>query len=91
MIEERVSLLTTYLHYDVNYVVIVGDFQHRFPNLPAPMWQVIHRLNKKFQRTGSVMDLKCVIEEECDVFREQPEFFHKSCLTVRNSCKRCID
>ncbi len=56
IIEEHVSLLTTYLHYNVNYVEIVGDFQHSFLNQPVPTQQMLHRLNKKFHRTGSVGD-----------------------------------
>ncbi len=37
------------------------------------------------------VDWKGLIEDKCDVLRDQPEFFNKSCLTVRNGCKRCID
>ncbi len=54
MIEKCVSLLIVYLHYDVDYAEIVGDFQHRFPNWPVPTWQMIHRLNNKFQWRGLV-------------------------------------
>ncbi len=56
MIEECVSLLTAYLCYDADYVEIIGDFQHHFPNWPVPMRQMICRLNKKFQRMGLVGD-----------------------------------
>ncbi len=38
-----------------------------------------------------VVDLIRIIEDECNAFREQPEFLHKSCLTVWNRCKRCTD
>ncbi len=85
-IEECVPLLTGYLHYVADYAEIVGDFQHCFPNQPVPTRQIIHRLNKKFQETGSLVDLKCAIEDECDVLQKQPEFFRKSWFTVQNHC-----
>ncbi len=79
MIEERVSLLTAYLCYDADYAEIVGDFQHRFSNQPVPMRQMIHRLNKKFQRMGLVSDAPKVVVL-------LPLSRKETCLTVRNCC-----
>ncbi len=39
----------------------------------------------------NVVDLKHVIENKREVLQEQPKFFCKSCLTVRNCGKCCID
>jgi hypothetical protein len=54
--EERVFLVTHYYQMNADYSEIFAAFTAKFPNAPVPTRQTIHKLHKKFQVTGSVID-----------------------------------
>lgn len=54
--EERICLLTLYLRHNADYETIFNEFSAQYPNRPIPTRQMVYKLNKKFQETGSVID-----------------------------------
>ena len=53
--EERVCLLTSYLHYHADYQTVFNKFTTKYPNRPVPTRQMVYKLHKKFQQTGLVL------------------------------------
>jgi transposase len=54
--EERILLVTLYLRHQADYQTIFNEFAGQHPHRRVPTRQMVYKLNKKFQETGSVED-----------------------------------
>lgn len=55
--EQRVFVLQTWWKHDHSYSDVCDLFVERFPNVEPPSRQGIHKLNSRFEQTGSVAEL----------------------------------